>query len=118
MLICKDEINKTLEMIEGDYGLALPFELTTDDAEIISDQDNFSVKIFKEINGQPLIEKTYSNIQNQTIEFVLTKEESNLLPVGSYYYDLDWYQGQYFLGNLVAKAVFLVKEKAGALNES
>lgn len=118
MLKCIDEERKTLEMVEGDFGLILPIELETESQETISEIDSFSIKIFKETNSNPIVEKTYNNIQNQTIEFELTQQESSSLPVGTYYYDLDWFQGQNFLGNIVANAIFQVKEKAGVVNEN
>lgn len=118
MLRCIDEQDKKLEMIEGDFGLILPIELEVDDEETITPQDSFSIKIFKEINGQAIIEKNYSNLQDNTINFQLSKEESERLSAGRYFYDLDWYQGNIFLGNIIAKAYLTVREKAGVPNES
>ena len=60
MLRCKDEEKKALEMIEGDFGLILPFELDVEEAGAITEIDSFSIKIYTEINGEPLVEKTYS----------------------------------------------------------
>ena len=118
MLRCIDEERKTLEMVEGDFGLTLPIELEVEDDETITSEDSFSIKIYQGINGQAIIEKSYSDIQDNTIDFELSKTESESLPVGTYYYDLDWYQGESFLGNIIARARFLVKEKAGVVNES
>lgn len=118
MLRCIDEENKTLEMVEGDFGLILPIELEVDNDETITSDDSFSIKIYKEINGQAIIEKNYSNLQDNTINFQLSKEESERLLVGRYFYDLDWYQGNTFLGNIIAKAYLTVREKAGVPNES
>lgn len=118
MFRCIDEKKKKLEMIEGDFGIILPITLETESEETITAIDSFSIKIFSEINTTPLITKTYTNIQNNTIEFELTESESALLHVGTYYYDLDWFQGQNFLGNLIAGASLSVREKAGVVNES
>ena len=101
----------TIGMIEGDFGIVLPIEI---EGIEITTEDQFSIKIFKNINEEPIITKTYSNISDNTIEFELTKEESQLLKKGYYYYDLDWYQVNKFLGNLIANARFKVLEKAGA----
>ena len=101
----------TIGMIEDDFGIVLPIEI---EGIEITTEDQFSIKIFKNINEEPIITKTYSNIFDNTINFELTKEESQLLKKGSYYYDLDWYQENKFLGNLIAKARFKVLEKAGA----
>lgn len=101
----------TIGMIEGDFGIVLPMEI---EGIEITAEDQFSIKIFKNINEEPIIPKTYSNISDNTINFELTKEESQLLKKGCYYYDLDWYQGNKFLGNLISNARFKVLEKAGA----
>lgn len=103
--------NTKIEMTEGDYGIVLPIELEIEGE--LAPVDKFSFKIFKEINEEPIIEKVFSNITNNTIEFQLTKEESELLGVGTYYYDIDWYQENLFLNNIIAEAKFKVLEKAG-----
>lgn len=105
-----------IKMVEGDYGIVLPIIITAE-SELTQD-DKFSIKIYKEINGEPLISKEYSDIKNNTIEFKLTEEESLQLPVGQYYYDLDWYQDNSFLSNLLKMKKFIVEEKAGAVNGS
>ena len=105
------EKKKKKKMTEGDFGVALPIEISV---EQLTADDVFSIKIFKSINTEPLIIKEYSNIKDNIIEFKLTKEDSLKLSVGKYKYDLDWYQGNKFLGNLIANARFKVLEKAGA----
>lgn len=107
-----------ITMTEGDFGITLPIELITEDEETITNDDEFVIKIFKKINTEPLITKTYSNIENDTIEFSMTEQESLLLSVGDYYYDLDWYQNGIFMCNLVRAEGFVVEEKAGVVNES
>lgn len=107
-----DEQKQKIGITEGDYGKVLPLELEDLDTELTSD-DKFSLKIFKEIDGKPIIEQVYENIVDNTIEFKLTKEESALLEIGSYYYDIDWYQENVFLTNIVKKKIFEVSEKAG-----
>lgn len=109
-MFIKYDDDTTIGMIEGDFGIVLPIEI---EGIEITTEDQFSIKIFKNINEEPIITKTYSNISDNTINFELTKEESQLLKKGYYYYDLDWYQGNKFLGNLIANARFKVLEKAG-----
>ena len=104
----------TIGMIEGDFGIVLPINITLEEGETITPQDQFSMKIFDRKSENPLVEKTFNNITNNTMNFKLTKEESNLLKVGTYYYDIDWFQGENFLGNITAKAKFKVLDKAGA----
>lgn len=100
-----------IKMIEGDYGIVLPIKIESQTLDV---NDKFSVKIFKKVNEEPIIAKEYTNIENNTIEFKLEKEESEKLKVGRYFYDLDWFQDNNFLGNVIAKKSFIVKEKAGA----
>lgn len=111
-MFIKYDDDTTIGMIEGDFGIVLPIELDLD-GEMITANDEFSIKIFKKINEEPTITKNYSNVSDNTINFELTEEESKLLEVGLYYYDIDWYQGKSFLNNIVAKARFKVLEKAG-----
>lgn len=102
--------NLNIKMIEKDYGLKLPIQLETD---VLGNEDKFVIKIFKRINEKPIIVKEYENIKENTIEFELTKEESELLKVGRYFYDLDWFQENLFLGNIIAKKKIIIEEKAG-----
>lgn len=106
-----------IKMIEGDYGTVLPIKILTE--QELTANDKFSIKIYKEINAGPVVSKEFSNIQNNTIEFKLTEQESKKLAVGKYIYDLDWYQDGVFLKNIIAKERFIVKEKAGiVVNEN
>ena len=114
-MITGNDESLLIEMVEGDYGLTLPITLNVDDT-VFNSEDQFAIKIFKEVDGEPLVSKEYSNINNNTIEFSLTQEESNKLPKGRYYYDIDWFQGNSFLGNVVGKKVFKVLDKAGGVN--
>lgn len=107
-----------IEMVEGDFGLVLPIIIESDSGTIFGSEDEFTIKIFKSINTEPIINKTYSNITNNTIDFELTESESLLLPVGIYYYDLDWYENGVFMCNILAKENYVVLEKAGIVNES
>ena len=117
-MFIEDEVNPlAIKFVEGDWGIILPINLKTEDGETITNSDNFVIKIFEKINEEPLIEKTFSNIQNNTIEFQLTEIDTEKLPVGNYFYDLDWYQDNNFLCNLIAKEKLVVIEKAGNVDE-
>lgn len=105
----------TIKMVEGDYGITLPIELDTD--ETITSADCFEVCIYKELNANPLITKSYSDISNNTIEFSLSISDSALLPVGTYYYDINWYQGSAFMSCIAPKKKLVVVEKAGAVSD-
>lgn len=108
-----NEENKKIEMTEGDFGITLPIEINIEGTELTT-TDKFVLKIFKEINGESIIEKVFENITNNTIELKFTEEESKKLEVGLYYYDLDWFQEDTFLSNILARKKFAVREKAGA----
>ena len=110
MFDLNEKMNR-LEMIEGDFGIKLPIEI---EGITLDATDSISLKVFKEVNATPIITKTFQNISNNTIELEFSKEETKLLSVGNYYYDIDWFQGDEFLGNIVAKQKLCVKEKAGA----
>lgn len=105
-----DEGKKKIEMIEGDFGLVLPIKIGSIE---LTESDEFSLKIFKEKDAEPVLTKTFKNIVNNTLELKFTEEESKKLAVGDYYYDLDWYQEGTFLSNILAGKKFTVKDKAG-----
>lgn len=109
-MINADEDSLNIEMVEGDYGIVLPIIIKN---EAITSVDKFSIKIFKEVNTEAIIEKEYRNIKENTINFMLTKEDSNKLKPGKYLYDLDWFQNDVFLSNILRKKKFTVQEKAG-----
>lgn len=108
-----DEEKMRIEMTEGDFGIVLPIEIDIEEAEI-SNIDKFILKIFKEINGEVIIEKVFEKIENNTLELKFTQEESKKLEIGDYFYDLDWFQEDAFLSNILAKKKIVVTDKAGA----
>ena len=101
-----------IEMVEGDYGEELPLEIETENQ--ITSSDKFVIEIFKDIRSrEPIITKNYENIQENTINFKLTQEDSEKLKVGTYFYNIDWYQENNFLSNIVQSKMFKVIDKAG-----
>ena len=102
------EVNGTdLTMTEGDFGIALPFTVQGID---LAAADNVKL-VIKSPRGSALVEKTFTNIQQNTVSLILSAADSALLPVGRYVYYLDWYQGDAFLDNLVRCAEFKVVKK-------
>ena len=99
----------TLQMVEGDFGLALPFEVK---GTSISTSDTLRFTFKDKLNGDTILTKEYSNIEDNTADLELTEEESALFRVGDYVYSLDWYQDGLFMGNLIKCAAFKVVEKA------
>ena len=106
------EKDGAINMTEKDFGIILPIEIEIEGTNF-SEHDKFSVKIFKKINDTPIISQEYENISDNTINFMLTKEESAKLEIGNYFLDIDWYQEGAFLGNIIKKQKFRVDEKAG-----
>lgn len=98
-----------LQMAEGDYGISLP--ITVHGTEL-GGNDSLRVTIKTRKNGETIIEKNYSDIEDNTVELELTQTESAKLPVGVYVYSLDWYQNGIFMCNIVLCSLFKVVDKA------
>lgn len=100
---------ENLTMAEGDYGLQLPVKI---DGTTFAAND--SVKfIFKDApNGNIILEKSFTAIQQNTVNLELSEAESALFPVGTYVYTLDWYEDGNFMCNIIPQAKFMVVDKA------
>lgn len=100
---------KALAMTEGDYGIKLP---VTINGVTFAASDSVKLTIKSGLNGDAIIEKNYTNIEQNTVQLELTESESASLPVGRYVYVLDWYENGNFMCNVVPSGVFEVVEKA------
>ncbi len=98
-----------LQMAEGDYGISLP--ITVHGTEL-GGNDSLRVTIKTRKNGETILEKNFSDIEDNTVELELTQTESAKLPVGVYVYSLDWYQNGIFMCNIVLCSLFKVVDKA------
>ena len=98
-----------ISMAEGDFGIDLP--ITVSGTTFVA-SDSLKLTIKDVLNGSVIIEKDFSNIQQNTITLTLSSSESALLPVGKYVYSLDWYQSGQFLCNIIPISIFKVVEKA------
>ena len=96
----------TLNMTEGDWGVKLPVTVTG-----VTFTANDSVRIKIQRDETTIIEKEYTNITQNTFDLEFTEAESALLPVGSYLYSLDWYQGGAFMCNIIPSGRFVVGDK-------
>lgn len=99
----------SIQMTEGDFGIQLPITIT---GPSFTADDEIKLTIKDAINGTTVLEKDFSDIQNNTIRLELTREESELIPVGGYVYSLDWFQTGHFLCNIIPASSFKVVEKA------
>lgn len=79
--------NNDIYMTEHDFNVALP--VTINGAEFDATD---SVKIVIKKNDEVVLEKIYNDIQDNTFNFILSETESELLPLGHYFYHMDWYE--------------------------
>lgn len=98
-----------ISMVENDFGIELPMTIN---GVTFGAQDSVKLTIKDANNGNTVLEKTFSDISDNTIGIVLTSAESELFTVGSYVYCLDWYQDNVFLCNIIESATFTVVDKA------
>ena len=95
-------------MAEGDYGIILPIVIH---GTHLTSSDFILLTIKNKINGNLILEKNFSIVEDNTINFELTQAESDLLPAGNYVYSLDWYQNRVFMCNIIPAAKFKVVDK-------
>ena len=98
-----------LEMVEGDYGIILPFTIK---GVLLSQHDKMVFSFKRRLNGETILTKEYSNITNNTVNLSLTSQESKLFNPGNYVYTLDWYQQGVFQSNLISCGHLKVVDKA------
>lgn len=98
-----------LKMTEGDYGIQLPITIT---GATFAQNDEVRLTIKTAVNGETVLEKTFSDIAQNTVNLELTEEESAMMPVGTCVYALDWYQDGAFMCNIIPSANFRVVDKA------
>lgn len=96
----------SITMTAGDYGIKLPVMLSN---ITITSADEFSIRITK--GGAAIVELTFSDIQDNTFDIELTREQSDKLRVGNYLYSLDWYQNGHFMCNIIPTSSFKVVTK-------
>lgn len=98
-----------IRMVEGEFGVDLPLTIT---GVTLTANDEIRLTIKRGRQGVVAVEKSYSNIQDNTINVRLTESESSAMGVGKYRYSLAWYQEGVFLCYLIEKAPFEVVDAA------
>lgn len=99
-------VNKNdLSMAEGDYGIQLP---VTIEGATLGQGDAIKFVFKKSVDGELVLEKTYSSFDQNTAYLEFTAAESALFPIGTYVYRMDWYQNGVFLCNIIPSAKFKV----------
>ena len=102
--------NNNLTMAEEDFGVGLKFEFQLEATLTARDTIQFVIKRNK--NADPIITKDYNVFENNTVSFVLTEEDSEKLPIGTYVYRVDWFQEGSFMDNLILCSTLRVVDKA------
>ena len=100
--------NDKITMTEGDYGIVLPIKIN---GAIINNDDILKFTVKENSNKEEIFTKDFKIEQDNTLNFILTEEESKKFPPAVYVYSLDWYREGNFLCNLVKKALFEVEDK-------
>ncbi len=101
-------IGRKITMTEGDFGLDLPIKII---GASFDSSDKIKMIIKDKANGSILLEKDFENINENTINFSLTEEQSSMFKPLNYVYILDWYRDNEFLCNIVPDGVFSVEDK-------
>lgn len=99
----------TLQMTEGDYGVELPITIK---GITLTQNDEIVITVKNRNNCNTVLVKSFTGIENNTVRFELTAEESALMKVGAYTYTLDWCQDGNFMCNIIPSAAFIVADKA------
>lgn len=94
-----------LQMDEGDFGVALPFIVK---GTTLTAADCMRFVFMDGQSGETVIEKSFTDIQENTVDLVLTEAESEQLPAGAYVYDMEWYQSGVFQCKLIQNGIFKV----------
>lgn len=100
--------NNDLKMAEGDWGVQLPITVS---GVTFSSSDVLSFVFKKGMNGDIVLTKVYTPDHN-TVNLEFTEAETELFPVGTYVYSMDWYQNGAFLCNVIPSAFLKVVDKA------
>ena len=100
---------KSIDMTAGDFGIELPIAIS---GVTLGANDSILFELKKEYNKRTVFTEEFTNIVNNTVNLVLTEEDSEDLPVGDYVYNLDWYQDGEFMCNIVNGEKFRVVAKA------
>lgn len=99
----------SLQMVEGDYGIKLPFSVS---GTTLSAGDSIRFTFKDTVNGTTILTKEYTTFNQNAADLELTEAESALFPVGSYVYNMDWYQDGNFMCNIIPLGTFKVVDKA------
>ena len=100
---------KTIGMTVGDFGIELPIQIS---GVTFGGSDSLLFELKEEPGGDVVITEEFINVTENTVNLVLSEQQSNSLSVGEYVYTLDWYQSGQFMCNIINGAKFKVVAKA------
>ena len=98
---------QNLSMADGDYGIILPILIK---GTPLTASDSVRMTIKHDKTGVVLV-KEFTEIEDNTVQFKLTEEESALFHIGAYVYSLDWYHEGQWMCNIIPSAYFTVVKK-------
>lgn len=90
-----------LTMAEGDFGIKLSIKIT---GMTFGASDCVAITFKKAANGDDILTKIFTNIQQSTVQLEFTEQETELFPVGKYVYRMDAYQDGNYLNNIIPSA--------------
>lgn len=99
----------TIRMSEGDYGVALPFSVK---GVTLTASDCIKFVFKDKPEGETILTKEYTNLQNNSANLMFTDTESALFEPGIYTYTMAWYQNGSFQCNVIENGVFKVGDVA------
>ena len=101
-------VGLSLQMAVGDYGISLPVSVS---GATFGEGDELRFTFNNGPGSNTILTKTYSNIQDNTVNLSFTEAESTLFRVGNYAYGMDWYQNGLFMCNVIESSPFRVVRK-------
>ena len=102
-------VGNNLTMTEKDFGVGLK---TTLKGIPFTNGDSILFTFKDKMNGNTILTKEFTDIQDNQFSLVLTQADSLLLPIGNYVYSADWYREGSFMCCLVEQATLKVGDKA------
>ena len=98
-----------ISMTVGDFGVALAARVKGIE---LGDHDSIKIKFKTAIDGETVLEKVFTDIQNSSFGLILSADDSARFDVGTYVYSMDWYRDGVFMCNIIPCASFKVVKKA------
>ncbi len=102
---------QNLTMTVKDFGVEVPYSVDVGVDLGANDTLKFTFKKAVGDEAEDLIVKEFTGITDNQVMLVFTEAESELLPIGTYVYRLDWYQSGSFMNCIVEVGTLKVVRK-------